>query len=229
LNEFNKYKFVAISDLHLPVKDEVKEVDEFLTFLEKISNQSENIILLGDIFEIWSSIEPFNHKNGKKLLKKIEMLSSNCNFFIVEGNYDFFICEKFGKYFKKCSSKFLTLSFNSQDFIFTHGHLFASFKDKVFISLLKSKLTLFAIEKELLNPVALKKEFEKTKYGRNFSNTELIAFAKKVSKKFKNRQIICGHFHTPFEKNNVIVVPDYLTTKSYLAFNGQHLQTLTIN
>ncbi len=224
MNEFSKYKFVVLSDLHLPVNENANTFNNFLTFLEKISQKTENIIFLGDIFEIWSSVSPFNHKNGTELLKTVEKLSKNCNFFLVEGNYDFFICDKYKQYFNKCSKNYLSLTFNNKNFIFTHGHLYTSFKDKIFISLLKSKFMLFAIEKKLIKPMAIKKEFEKTKYGKKFENNELNSFTKKLGNKFKNKQIICGHFHTNYENNNVTIVPDYLSTKSYLTFDGEYLQ-----
>lgn len=231
MKESNKYKFSVLSDLHLSVSEDSLEFAEFLTKLEELSKKTEKIILLGDIFTIWSGISPFNHENGKKLLKKIEDLSTNCEFYFLEGNYDFYICKKNKQTFYKCSENYIKLQINGREFIFTHGHLYTSFKDKLFMDILKSNIVRFLLEHKLIRPMVLKmqKQFENGSLSKKFKDKDLNAFTKKLMKRFKEENIICGHFHTSYKNDRVTIAPDYLSTNQSLSFDGESLNLIDMD
>jgi len=228
LKEFNKYKFLVLSDLHLPIDEKSSDFSYFLHKLEQFSKVTEKIIFLGDVFTIWSGIFPFNHENGQKLIEKVEQLSEICEFYFVEGNYDFYICNNWGKVFNQCSEKYLKLNVNGIEFFFTHGHLHTSFKDRVFMSILKSNCFRLLLEYKLIRPMVLKmqKQFEKGSLSKKFENKDLTKFTENLMRRFRGKNIICGHFHTYFKNQNVTIIPDYLTKKQCLVFDGKELKLI---
>ena len=82
-----------ISDLHLKESDE-RKVNFFIDFLENKAVKAEALYILGDLFEFWVGDDDnsmFNEKI-KKVLKKI---SCKTIIYLMRGNRDFLLGEKF--------------------------------------------------------------------------------------------------------------------------------------
>ncbi len=229
LNLSKNYKFIVFTDLHLPIKRGEKEFENFLTILSKCSEICETIILLGDIFEVWSSVSLYNHQNGLKLLEEVEKLRKKTEICLVEGNWDFFICKNYGKSFSECSEKFLNFKMGKKTITFVHGHYFGDIQTTILNFILTNPVSYLAWKTGCL------KNLEK-KVAEKFLNKEtsplpeiydLSKAEKKLKKKFSDSDIIiCGHFHEFLKREGLVFLKDYKSSGQFYGITEKALYLL---
>lgn len=223
------YKFIVFTDLHLPIKEGDREFDNFLTILEKCSHISEHIVLLGDIFEVWSSVSFYNHSNGLKLLEKVNSLKTKTKISLVEGNWDFFICKNYGEYFSLCSERFLNFELEGKTITFVHGHYFGDIQTTVLNFVLTNPISYLTWKTECLEN--LEKKIAKKFLNKDTSplpeNYDLSKAEKKLKKKFSNSDIIfCGHFHEFSKREKLVFLKDYKSSGQFYGITEKELYLL---
>lgn len=129
LKSLNKIKFFGdtwiASDFHL--SEHTTETSKaFIRFLERASSNSSNLILLGDIFDVWIGDDLIKGNEPYWLItiiKSIKVASRYIHIYILPGNRDFLI----GEYFSTISGASLIidtrviLENNYQEIIISHG------------------------------------------------------------------------------------------------------------
>ena len=115
-----------ISDLHLDHKrEDIKKA--FFKFLESEAYEFKNLYILGDLFEVWIG-DDFEDDFTNQVISKLKKFSqSNKNIYIMHGNRDFLLGEKFAE---KCGAKLipdpLILDGKGKKIMLSHGDIFCT-------------------------------------------------------------------------------------------------------
>ena len=229
MNLSKKYKYIVFTDTHLPVENRKEEFLHFLETLERTASLTENIILLGDIFEVWCGVSYYNHKRGKILLEKIKEIQKQTNVILIEGNWDFFLCKHFKNYFSTCRKKFIKTSIGEKNTIFTHGHLFGDWQTRVLHFILINPISYLAWKTGLLKKLEIKiaRKFLNKETNPLPNDYDLKKAAQNLEKKFKKSDlIVCGHFHKEEKHGKVVFLKDYLSSKNFYGFTEKNIEKL---
>lgn len=203
-----KYKSIFISDVHLGTK--FSKAKKLLSFLKH--NESENLILVGDIIDGWAIkrkfIWPQSHSDViQKVLKKAR---KGTNVHFITGNHDEFL----RPFVPLILGKSLNISneleydaINGKKYYVTHGDFFDSITmTKKWLAILGDYgydllLHLNAILNFIRQKVGIKKYWSLSKYIKDNvkSSVSFISdFESVLSTHAKNKGydgIICGHIH----------------------------------
>ena len=115
-----------ISDLHLDHKrKDIKKA--FFKFLESEASGFENLYILGDLFEVWIG-DDFEDEFTSEVISELKKFSlKDKNIFIMHGNRDFLLGEKFAK---KCGAKLISdpliLNKEEKKIMLSHGDIFCT-------------------------------------------------------------------------------------------------------
>ncbi len=229
MNLQKRYKCIVFSDTHLPVENNEEKFNNFLKTLQLSSMIGEKVILLGDIFEVWSGVSYYNHQRGKILLETINSIRESAKIILIEGNWDFFLCKNFKKHFDICSEKFVVFSEGGINFTFTHGHFFGDWQTRVLHFILTNPISYLAWKTGLLKKLEVK-------VARKFLNKEtnplpkgydLSLAAKKLKNKFKKSDFIfSGHFHKEKKIENVFFLKDYQSSGIFYGITEEKVEVL---
>ena len=200
-----------ISDLHLDHKrEDIKKA--FFKFLESEAYEFKNLYILGDLFEVWIG-DDFEDDFTNQVISKLKKFSqSNKNIYIMHGNRDFLLGEKFAE---KCGAKLipdpLILDGKGKKIMLSHGDIFCTddmeyqdFKEKVrnekwkieFLS--KNLRDREEIAKNLRKESAVKNE-KKQDYLMDVNKSEV----EKIAQENEIEILIHGHVHRPKIHNEV--------------------------
>ena len=200
-----------ISDLHLDHKrEDIKKA--FFKFLESEAYEFKNLYILGDLFEVWIG-DDFEDDFSNQVISKLKQFSqSNKNIYIMHGNRDFLLGEKFAE---KCGAKLipdpLILDDKGKKIMLSHGDIFCTddmeyqdFKEKVrnekwkieFLS--KNLRDREEIAKNLRKESAVKNE-KKQDYLMDVNKSEV----EKIAQENEIEILIHGHVHRPKIHNEV--------------------------
>ncbi|MFV0563482.1 UDP-2,3-diacylglucosamine diphosphatase [Malaciobacter mytili] len=203
-----KYKSIFISDVHLGTR--FSKAKNLLKFLKE--NQSENLILVGDIIDGWAMkrkfIWPQTHSNViQKILKKAK---KGCKVTFITGNHDEFL-RPFVPLFLgddlNISNELEYKALNGKTYYITHGDFFDSITmTKKWLAILGDYgydllLYLNALLNFIRKKLGIKKYWSLSKYVKDnvkSSVSFITDFEKILSTHAKNKGydgIICGHIH----------------------------------
>ncbi|AXH16228.1 UDP-2,3-diacylglucosamine hydrolase [Malaciobacter mytili LMG 24559] len=203
-----KYKSIFISDVHLGTR--FSKAKNLLKFLKE--NQSENLILVGDIIDGWAMkrkfIWPQTHSNViQKILKKAK---KGCKVTFITGNHDEFL-RPFVPLFLgddlNISNELEYKALNGKTYYITHGDFFDSITmTKKWLAILGDYgydllLYLNALLNFIRKKLGIKKYWSLSKYVKDnvkSSVSFITDFEKVLSTHAKNKGydgIICGHIH----------------------------------
>ncbi|MFY9074450.1 UDP-2,3-diacylglucosamine hydrolase [Malaciobacter mytili] len=203
-----KYKSIFISDVHLGTR--FSKAKNLLKFLKE--NQSENLILVGDIIDGWAMkrkfIWPQTHSNViQKILKKAK---KGCKVTFITGNHDEFL-RPFVPLFLgddlNISNELEYKALNGKTYYITHGDFFDSITmTKKWLAILGDYgydllLYLNALLNFIRKRLGIKKYWSLSKYVKDnvkSSVSFITDFEKVLSTHAKNKGydgIICGHIH----------------------------------
>lgn len=209
-----KYKSIFISDIHLGTK--FSKTKELLNFLKH--NESENLILVGDIIDGWAIkrkfIWPQTHSDViQKILKKAR---KGTEVIFITGNHDEFIRPFvpliLGNSLKICNELNYT-ALNGKSYYITHGDFFDSITmTKKWLAILGDYgydllLHLNSILNFLRKKIGVQKYWSLSKYIKDSVKSSISFindFESVLSKHAKNKGydgIICGHIHKAEIKN----------------------------
>ena len=194
---------IFISDLHLAENTEILNQD-FRAFCEHLPATTSSVYILGDLVRWWlgdDDSSPFNNW----LIETLKLLTSKTKVYLLPGNRDFLMGEKFTK------SVGITLlndptivTLNQQNYLLTHGDfltnhtfLYRAFYRishfgplKKLFCLLPLKLRLFLVKKLY--------QFSQKRHPKNTTPVLVpnLVQLKKLAKTRDFDQIIYGHIHT---------------------------------
>lgn len=225
------YKLIVFSDTHLPVEGKNEEFENFLKALQTSSMQSERVVLLGDIFEVWSSVSYYNHLRGKKLLELTNQLKKQAEVILIEGNWDFFLCKNFKEHFTRCLKKHLVLKINGKRVALTHGHLFGDWQTILLHFILTNPISYLVWKTGVLKKLEVKiaNRFLNKETNPLPQNYSLKTASKRLKERFKKSDIIlCGHFHQEERIGNVFFLKDYKSSLQFYGITEDTIDTLIL-
>lgn len=218
------FRVVIFADCHLPVEPAHPDFEAFLSTFSHLSEQTETIVLLGDVFRIWAAVPVFDHENGRRLLEAIRSVSQNCRTVMVEGNWDFYIRKAFADYFYEISEDAVGLESAGERLVFVHGHMDHLFSDRLLMWVLKSRLARLFFKTKLFSGLACKlnRKFQEGEFSKAVTPDELMRVADRLTKRFPDAdRIVIGHFHADWQHGKVTVVPDYHSTQAFLGLSDK--------
>jgi UDP-2,3-diacylglucosamine pyrophosphatase LpxH len=193
-------KLAVISDLHIGDKTSTDvfghSENEFIEFLRHLENNFDKIVLLGDIFECLSLVQPFKTEN--QLLKSINSYPKLSNKFLndkryiyIPGNHDSIASMKFN-----LDDNAVVNEPGGVKILFKHGHQFDPFVSKA------PKFYKFCtwVTGWMLR-LGLKRVYEfiiKVEHRLNDSGDNITPYHKqaiKSAKKIKAKVVVTGHTH----------------------------------
>ncbi|MDD3626062.1 MAG: UDP-2,3-diacylglucosamine diphosphatase [bacterium] len=230
-------KIFFFSDAHLgnqPYHLEKSREEKLISFIQKISKETEYVFILGDLFDFWFEYNKSIYKRYIRILSELMAFTdNNINVNYLVGNHDFWMKDLFKKFFH------FNLHFNPV--ILNYG------KDKVFIAhgdglnpkdrgylfvkrIFRSDLTVKLFSS--LHPDlawAIAHNFSKTsrKYTEQYSSSEIEELKKFSKNKIENEhfnKVILGHTHNPeitsFKNGEYINSGDWINHFSYIEVCG---------
>ena len=200
-----------ISDLHLDHKrEDIKKA--FFKFLESEAYEFKNLYILGDLFEVWIG-DDFEDDFTNQVISKLKKFSqSNKNIYIMHGNRDFLLGEKFAE---KCGAKLipdpLILDGKGKKIMLSHGDIFCTddmeyqdFKEKV----RNEKWKIEFLSKNLRDREEIAKNLRKESSVKNANKQDYLmdvnkSEVEKIAQENKIEILIHGHVHRPKIHNEV--------------------------
>jgi UDP-2,3-diacylglucosamine hydrolase len=200
-----------ISDLHLDHKrEDIKKA--FFKFLESEAYEFKNLYILGDLFEVWIG-DDFEDDFTNQVISKLKKFSqSNKNIYIMHGNRDFLLGEKFAE---KCGAKLipdpLILDGKEKKIMLSHGDIFCTddmeyqdFKEKV----RNEKWKIEFLSKNLRDREEIAKNLRKESSVKNANKQDYLmdvnkSEVEKIAQENEIEILIHGHVHRPKIHNEV--------------------------
>ena len=213
----------VFSDCHLPIQNGHPDVDRFFQVLRGASDVSNHVVLLGDVFQVWAGIPPFDHGNGHRLLDLLEELGTD-RFSLVEGNWDFYIQRVFGDRFARVTPVGFQMELGGRIIRFAHGHLHTGWKDRLWMGCLKSAMAYHLFKTGWFNGFlsSLNRRFQAGMYSEVLTQGRLENMCQRLEQQYGDAdRIICGHAHRLFQHGRVTVLPDYHSTGLFWGFDGE--------
>lgn len=205
---------VFISDLHLADTPATNDLEQaFLALLDNLATlpNLRQLFILGDWFETWLGDDVAETDTPKTwlnpIINKLQILANNsCQIYIMHGNRDFLIGEKFcQKFGGKLIQEPFYLTLNNQKIRLEHGDALCTDDKKyqIFRKIIQNPIT-----KKILLALPIKKREKIAKDLRQKSKTDNAKKSMQimdvneiaVKKALKNADILIhGHTHRPYE------------------------------
>tara|TARA_B100001564_G_scaffold249298_1_gene211631 strand:- start:77 stop:790 length:714 start_codon:yes stop_codon:yes gene_type:complete len=225
-----------ISDLHLDHKrEDIKKA--FFKFLESEAYEFKNLYILGDLFEVWIG-DDFEDDFTNQVISKLKKFSqSNKNIYIMHGNRDFLLGEKFAE---KCGAKLipdpLILDGKGKKIMLSHGDIFCTddleyqdFKEKV----RNEKWKIEFLSKNLRDREEIAKNLRQESAVKNTKKQDYLmdvnkSEVEKIAQENKIEILIHGHVHRPKIHNEVfgqrIVLGDWDKKYWFISLIGEQVR-----
>ena len=225
-----------ISDLHLDHKrEDIKKA--FFKFLESEAYEFKNLYILGDLFEVWIGHD-FEDDFTNQVISKLKKFSqSNKNIYIMHGNRDFLLGEKFAE---KCGAKLipdpLILDDKGKKIMLSHGDIFCTddmeyqdFKEKV----RNEKWKIEFLSKNLRDREQIAKNLRQESAVKNAKKQDYLmdvnkSEVEKIAQENKIEILIHGHVHRPKIHNEVfgqrIVLGDWDKKYWFISLIGEQVR-----
>jgi UDP-2,3-diacylglucosamine hydrolase len=225
-----------ISDLHLDHKrEDIKKA--FFKFLESEAYEFKNLYILGDLFEVWIG-DDFEDDFTNQVISKLKQFSqSNKNIYIMHGNRDFLLGEKFAE---KCGAKLipdpLILDDKGKKIMLSHGDIFCTddmeyqdFKEKV----RNEKWKIEFLSKNLRDREQIAKNLRQESAVKNAKKQDYLmdvnkSEVEKIAQENKIEILIHGHVHRPKIHNEVfgqrIVLGDWDKKYWFISLIGEQVR-----
>ncbi len=228
-----------ISDLHLHEKrKDIK--NSFFNFLEFEASRFENLYILGDLFEVWIG-DDLQDNFSKEVIKKLKLFSKdNKNIFIMHGNRDFLLGEKFANL---CGAKILPdpyiLESGKKKIMLSHGDIFCI--DDIEYQKFKSTVRTTEWKKDFLSKSILerneiarqlrkessKKNSEKEDFLMDVNKLEI----EKIALENKIDILIHGHVHRPKVHDEIFgerfVLGDWDEKYWFISLDGEKIELMS--
>ncbi len=120
---------IFVSDIHLDIGNS-QRTNLFLSFLDDISSSANSLYILGDLFDAWVGDDILDRYQN--IIDAFLKLSKTTKLYIVRGNRDFLLGDKFAKA-ANCSilPDEYCIRIGSQNILISHGDLYCT-KDETY-------------------------------------------------------------------------------------------------
>ncbi len=194
---------LVISDLHLsPTSPQRNE--QFLQFLEAAWNHRDQVLIVGDLFDLWFGWDDLTMEFQKPILRRMkELYSSGLQVDYVEGNRDFGIFYMQGILFRRVSEGVLRTDWYGRKIHAEHGDLVneADRQYRAWRRISKSRFSYFLLH-HLPAFVTLRMALRLEKDMRRTNQKHKMFYPVQSAERFLQRLaesgvdlIVIGHFH----------------------------------
>jgi UDP-2,3-diacylglucosamine pyrophosphatase LpxH len=210
---------IIIVDAH--ISEARSNFASFYKMLELLGDSAQDIVFLGDIFDLWLALPRYETDIHRQFLAWCRNQKNHRSIGFIEGNHEFFLAEERHENFTWCSPGPWTL--DSRGNLFVHGDLI-NHSDKRYLllrKLTKNRITKFIFRRLPFGPriaPMFKRKFEKTNatFRKYLPEDKIKEFAET---QFTNgvQTIFMGHFHQDYyyrnsESRELYVLPDWHST-----------------
>ncbi len=205
----SRTKTLIISDLHL-VSEELEKTGLFIKFCQNEAKEADQLFILGDLFNSWLG-DDLSIANYQNVIEALKSLSQDTNIYVMAGNRDFLLGNKFKK---ESGCKILIephfIDNNNKRYVLIHGDTLCT--DDIDYQKLKkilqhpiTKFIFLRLPKKLrlrLSGQLRKKSVEAQKYkSKNIMDVNTDSVDKFMSN-HPNTDLIHGHTHRKRVHNN---------------------------
>ncbi len=211
------FSIAVLSDCHVSIEPGDPSFHAFLETISNLLDRVEHVVLLGDIFQVWSAAPPFDHANGRALLRLIDEHGAG-RVSLVEGNWDFYLTRAFGGHFARCSEREIQMELKGGRTVFVHGHQFTGFRDGLLVRILKWAPVRWLFCRGWLKGAAgwLNGSFQEGAFSVKMTPTAMPAICNRLLKAYEGAdRVFCGHFHRAFTCGRIQGLPDYYSTGTF--------------
>jgi UDP-2,3-diacylglucosamine pyrophosphatase LpxH len=215
-----------ISDAHIQAQsDKLQTFFEMLAFL---AQSSEDIVFLGDVFDLWVALPAYEDAIHRRFLNWCDVERRRRTIGFVEGNHEYYLAARRKAYFSWCaSSPYLS---NPNKILFAHGdqvnrndHRYLFFR-----RLAKNRVSAIIMQHlplgtQLAQYLRRRLKHTNQAFRKHFPREQLCAFA---DAQFEQgvKTIFIGHFHrfyqyAPQADHRLFVLPAWLIDSQIIHFD----------
>lgn len=222
-----------VTDAH--VSEAYGNVAPFFQMLNRISTTQDDVVFLGDIFELWIGMARYEGREHAQFLNWCLEEKKRRTIGFVEGNHEFFVVQKHKKAFTWSSDSGHLDKENGR--LFVHGDLINR-DDRNYLRFrrLSKNLITKAIVRflprgpHLVNKLKLKLKTTNQDFRMGLPREAIDTFAKQ---RFQGgiKHVVVGHFHQAYEYSGkadgtLIVLPDWYSHRSVTLLRPEGHQTI---
>jgi UDP-2,3-diacylglucosamine hydrolase len=243
-------KIYFASDTHfgLPTYSASREREKlFVSWLDSVKNDAEEIYLLGDIFDFWFEYKKVIPRGFSRLIGKLSELSdAGIVIHLFKGNHDMWIFDYLPEETGiKLHSGIVVEQIKGKKFLFAHGDGlgFSSFGFKILKSLFSNPALQWMFARLHPNFALTIGHFwsNRSRFSKDIAlpfkgeeTEELILFAKEKLKQESFDYFVFGHRHIPMdirlnETCRLINLGDWLIHFTYAEFDGKEMTLRSIS
>ena len=202
----------AASDLHIGYEN--TRYDKINNFLNIVYNNADELILIGDTFDLWRSNWSQIFDEHEDIILKLVKISNKIPVTIVRGNHDYNFSNSFLK--NLIHNIKIVDKLENEKNIFIHGWQF-DIQQRIGSIFYKQIVEYFPILYQLFfrKPSQIFKKND----GESEHTMKIHNEAKQFSIK-KNKSIIMGHTHIPLLSENIIDCGDFVDSCSYVTIGN---------
>ena len=217
---------ILITDAH--ISKSKGNHDVFFKMLESLEKNSQDLIFLGDIFDLWISLPRYEEDIHREFTAWCREQKKHRTVGYLEGNHEFYLAAERGANFTWCSQN--PWQEDSTGILFAHGDQINR-KDKHYLGfrkLTKNKISKFIMNHMPFGPQfaqQVKKESKKTnaRFRMHLPVAEIEHFAEARFAEGINR-IFVGHFHGEYIYRNrdlkeLHILPDWFSTQKVAIYH----------
>ena len=219
---------IIISDAH--INESAGNDIEFFQMLNALENTNENIVFLGDIFDLWIALPRYENTLHAQFLTWCNTQKKNRQIGFIEGNHEYYLAEERQQFFTWCSDKSCHRDGNGH--LFCHGDQinrmdrnYLMFRKITKNRIMKTILCFIPLGPKLVEKVKAKLKLTNQEFRHSFPKGELEKFARSC---FLSdiKLIFVGHFHQSFQFNRpegrrLYTVPSWFGTGTITHFEDR--------
>lgn len=217
---------IIVADSHIN-----KNSSSFFKMLDIISTTSEDVVFLGDIFDLWVALPGYEGDFHSRFLEWCKQEKNSRMVGFIEGNHEFYVKGKRDKFFSFVRRDYLKDL--QKRYILTHGDLISTGEPlyTLFRLLIRNVFSraffrYFPYGPGLAEKIRIKLRKEK-RINSNLPLRKIEKFLKKTADK-GYQVLISGHFHVEsiIQRDNLTfyALPPFQETKRVLYFNTEKLK-----
>ena len=209
---------ILIADAHYP--NHKKE--EFLAFLNAVYKKeikTQQLIFMGDIFDLLVGNSPYLKERFKSEIALINLIAQDIEVIYLEGNHDFYLKPLFENIkIYPITTQPLKAKFNSKIICLSHGDkIFMPFIYKVYTTIIRNPITLKIIP-DIVAKYKLKSMSKKSICKKIINFEDRV---KKIKDIYSCDFIIEGHYHQDRVYKNYYALPSFAcSNKIAVVVNG---------
>jgi UDP-2,3-diacylglucosamine pyrophosphatase LpxH len=227
---------IIITDAH--VSKAAGNHATFFRMLESLEGNHQNLIFLGDIFDLWVAFPRYEENIHRDFIGWCREQKSHRSIGFMEGNHEYYLARQSAQAFAWCSAKAWWR--DESGVLFVHGDQINR-QDRNYLSfrkLAKNQVTQFIVRILPFGPrilESLKHGLKKTNrsFRLHLPQKEIEVFAEsRFAEGFDT--IFVGHFHQEYLYSNpdskkLYVLPDWFSTQKVTVFDRESKKVTSIH